>query len=69
MTILVTGATGTIGRHVVEQLVQRGAFVRDPARAAFPASVQIAQGDVERLVALLGRPLASYRDVAATIAA
>jgi uncharacterized protein YbjT (DUF2867 family) len=50
MTILVTGATGTIGRHVVEQLVQRGAFVRafvrDPARAAFPASVQIAQGDL-----------------------
>lgn len=28
MTILVTGATGTIGRQVVEQLVKRGADVR-----------------------------------------
>ena len=28
MTILVTGATGTVGRSVVEQLVKRGADVR-----------------------------------------
>jgi uncharacterized protein YbjT (DUF2867 family) len=50
MTILVTGATGTVGRHVVEQLVKRGAdvraLVRDPAKASFPAGVQIAQGDL-----------------------
>src|SRR3954453_16425634 len=50
MTILVTGATGTVGRHVVEQLVKRGAnvraLVRDPAKANFPAGVQIAQGDL-----------------------
>ncbi|WP_338770895.1 NmrA/HSCARG family protein [Massilia sp. METH4] len=50
MTILVTGATGTIGRHVVKQLVQRHAdvraLVRDPAKAAFPAGVDIAQGDL-----------------------
>jgi len=50
MTILVTGATGTVGRHVVEQLVKRGAdvraLVRDSAKANFPASVQIAQGDL-----------------------
>lgn len=50
MTILVTGATGTVGRHVVEQLAQRGAkvraLVRDPAKARFPAGVALAQGDL-----------------------
>ncbi|WP_316163323.1 NmrA/HSCARG family protein [Bradyrhizobium sp. SZCCHNRI20481] len=50
MTILVTGATGTVGRHVVEQLVKRGAdvraLVRDPAKARFPAGVAVAQGDL-----------------------
>jgi uncharacterized protein YbjT (DUF2867 family) len=50
MTILVTGATGTIGRQVVEQLVQRGvnvrALVRDPAKADFPAGVDVVQGDL-----------------------
>ena len=48
MTILVTGATGTVGRHVVEQLVNRGAdvraFVRDPAKAKVPAGVAVAKG-------------------------
>jgi uncharacterized protein YbjT (DUF2867 family) len=50
MTILVTGATGTIGRHVVQQLAQRGAnvraLVRDPAKADFPAGVTAVQGDL-----------------------
>jgi len=50
MTILVTGATGTVGRHVIEQLVKRGAdvraLVRDPAKANFPAGVAVAQGDL-----------------------
>jgi uncharacterized protein YbjT (DUF2867 family) len=50
MTILVTGATGTVGRHVVHQLVKRGAdvrvLVRDPAKANFPGSVDVAQGDL-----------------------
>jgi uncharacterized protein YbjT (DUF2867 family) len=50
MTILVTGATGTIGRNVVEQLVKRGAdvraLVRDPAKAAFPAGVNAVKGDL-----------------------
>src|SRR5207248_5374244 len=49
MTILVTGATGTVGRQVIEQLVRRGADVRarvrDPAKANFPARVAVAQGD------------------------
>ncbi len=50
MTILVTGATGTVGRQVVEQLVKRGAdvraLVRDPAKASFPAGVNVAKGDM-----------------------
>jgi uncharacterized protein YbjT (DUF2867 family) len=53
MTILVTGATGTVGRHVVEQLVRRGvevrALVRNAAKAAeanFPDGVSVVQGDL-----------------------
>lgn len=52
MTILVTGATGTVGRHVVAQLVERGekvrALTRDPdrARQVLPGSVEVAFGDL-----------------------
>lgn len=50
MTILVIGATGRVGRHVVEQLVARDASVRvltrDPAKAAFPTGVDVAKGDL-----------------------
>lgn len=50
MTILVTGANGTVGRQVVEQLVKRGAdvraLVRDSAKANFPAGVSVVQGDL-----------------------
>lgn len=50
MTILVTGATGTVGNQVVQQLVKRGAnvraLVRDTAKANFPAGVTLAQGDL-----------------------
>jgi len=56
MTILVTGATGRVGGHVVQQLVQRGAdvrvLVRDPSKASFPAGVQVAQGDLLDIDAL-----------------
>ncbi|WP_421404584.1 SDR family oxidoreductase [Agrobacterium fabrum] len=49
MTILVTGATGNIGRQVVEHLVKRGADVRalarDPAKAALPDGASVVQGD------------------------
>ncbi|MEO8374734.1 MAG: NmrA/HSCARG family protein [Sphingomonas bacterium] len=50
MTILVTAATGNVGRNVVEQLVKRGAdvraLVRDPSKASFPAGVEVVQGDM-----------------------
>ncbi len=50
MTILVTGATGNVGRNVVDQLVGRGAsvraLVRNPAKADFPAGVDVVQGDL-----------------------
>jgi len=58
MTILVTGATGTIGRQVVEQLVKRGAdvraLVRDPAKADVPAGVTVVQGDLLDVDSLRG---------------
>jgi uncharacterized protein YbjT (DUF2867 family) len=50
MSILVTGATGTVGRHVVQHLSQRGAkvraLVRNPANANLPAGVETVQGDL-----------------------
>ncbi|TMR97923.1 NAD(P)H-binding protein [Nonomuraea basaltis] len=50
MTILVTGATGTVGRQIVAQLVERGAPVRaltrNPAAARLPGSVEVAYGDL-----------------------
>jgi uncharacterized protein YbjT (DUF2867 family) len=50
MTILVTGASGQVGRQVIQQLVQRGAkvraLVRDAAKADFPAGVGVVQGDL-----------------------
>lgn len=50
MTILITGATGAVGRHVVDKLLRSGttvrALTRDPAAAALPAGVQIVHGDM-----------------------
>ncbi|WP_181780372.1 NAD(P)H-binding protein [Pseudonocardia pini] len=49
MAILVTGATGNIGRKVVDQLLARGAgavraLTTNPAKAALPAGVEVAVG-------------------------
>lgn len=50
MKILVTGATGTVGRHVVNQLIQAGhqvrALTRNPAKAKLPAGVEVVAGDL-----------------------
>jgi uncharacterized protein YbjT (DUF2867 family) len=58
MTILVTGATGNVGRQVVQQLIRRGAdvraLVRNPETANLPAGVQIVQGDLLDVDALRG---------------
>ncbi|MEV6410271.1 NAD(P)H-binding protein [Kribbella sp. NPDC051718] len=54
MTILVTGATGSVGRLLVDELVASGvssvrALTNDPVRAALPPGVEVAEG-------YLGRP-------------
>lgn len=50
MKILVTGATGTVGRNVVGQLLEAGAEVRaltrDPAKAGLPPEAEVVQGDL-----------------------
>jgi len=50
MTILITGATGNVGRQVVQQLVNRGAdvraLVRDPSKANLPTGVHTVLGDL-----------------------
>ncbi len=56
MTILVTGATGRVGRNVVQQLTQRGASVRvltrDPDKADFGDGVEVVKGDLLDIDAL-----------------
>ncbi|MFI0980142.1 NAD(P)H-binding protein [Streptomyces sp. NPDC021093] len=51
MTILVTGATGVIGRQVVAQLLAAGesvrALTRRPAEAALPAGAEVVGGDLD----------------------
>ncbi|TWD79370.1 uncharacterized protein YbjT (DUF2867 family) [Kribbella amoyensis] len=54
MTILVTGATGSVGRLVVDELLTAGvegvrALTNNPARAVLPTGVEVARG-------YLGRP-------------
>ena len=63
MTILVIGATGTVGSQVVQHLVKRGAdvraLVRDASKANFPDSVHVVQGDLLDIDSLRG----AYRGV------
>ncbi|MFJ4778918.1 SDR family oxidoreductase [Streptomyces sp. NPDC088762] len=50
MTILVTGATGKIGRHVVQDLLAAGkdvrALSRQPQTAGLPPEVTVVEGDL-----------------------
>ena len=53
MTVLVTGATGSVGRLVVDALLAAGAtnvraLTNDPARAALPPTVEVAHGFIGR---------------------
>ncbi|MCE7004817.1 NAD(P)H-binding protein [Kibdelosporangium philippinense] len=51
MRVLVTGATGNVGRHVAAGLVKAGvqvrAMTRDPARASLPGA-EVVRGDLEK---------------------
>ncbi|TYB63209.1 NAD(P)H-binding protein [Nonomuraea sp. PA05] len=57
MTYLVTGATGSVGRHVVAHLLDAGhrvrALTRDPARARLPEGAEVVQGDLSRVETLV----------------
>lgn len=49
-TILVAGATGTVGGQIVKQLAEAGhhvrALTRNAAKANFPAGVEVVEGDL-----------------------
>lgn len=50
MNIFVTGATGTVGQHVVKKLVEKGvgvrALTRCPEKTDFPQEVEVIKGDL-----------------------
>ncbi|MBA0049366.1 NAD-dependent epimerase/dehydratase family protein [Streptomyces sp. AJS327] len=58
MTILVTGASGNVGRHIVRQLTARGrevrALTRTPHAGALPDEVRVYVGDLARPATLAG---------------
>lgn len=58
MTILVAGATGTVGRSLVGQLLDAGhavrALTRDPDRAQLPAGAEVVRGDLTDASTLTG---------------
>lgn len=65
LIVLVTGATGTVGRHLVAQLLDAEhdvrALTRNPDTAVLPAAAQVVRGDLTD-VATLG---AAFEGVAA----
>lgn len=58
MRILVTGATGNVGRHIVNQLHEAGhqvrALTRNPANAGLPPGVEAVAGDLSDIGTLGG---------------
>lgn len=56
MRILVTGATGNVGRLVVNHLLEQGFAIRalsnNPAKAALPPDVEVVEGYLGRLSTL-----------------
>jgi uncharacterized protein YbjT (DUF2867 family) len=58
MTTLVTGATGTVGRSLVDRLLEAGepvrALTRDPGAARFPDGVEVVGGDLADPATLRG---------------
>ncbi|MCM1970607.1 NAD(P)H-binding protein [Streptomyces sp. G1] len=54
--ILVTGATGNVGRHVLDLLIEDGhdvrALTRDPQRSVWPAEADVVAGDLSDAVSL-----------------
>lgn len=50
--ILVTGATGNVGRNIVDELLKSGeqvrAIARDPAKCALPGEVEVLAADLSR---------------------
>ncbi|GAA2785978.1 SDR family oxidoreductase [Saccharopolyspora taberi] len=58
MTVLVSGATGNVGRRLVEQLLAAGhrvrALTRDPSRADLPAGTEVVAGNLADTASLAG---------------
>lgn len=58
MTILVTGATGNVGRHLVDQLLADGhpvrALTRNPTAARLPPDAEVVAGDLTDTDTLTG---------------
>jgi uncharacterized protein YbjT (DUF2867 family) len=57
ITVLVVGATGSIGRYVIEEALRRGhiirALVRNSAKLQLPPGVEVTVGDLTRAGSLL----------------
>ncbi|GAB3689780.1 NAD(P)H-binding protein [Salinarchaeum chitinilyticum] len=56
MHVLLTGATGFVGRHLLPELRERGhevtALVRDRSAAGLPADVRVIEGDLQEPAAM-----------------